>query len=110
MATGLISFSASLRSGLRLGAKELETLQLARLQSLITHAYEKVSYYGKLFDSVGFEPRHLKQLSDLEAIPVTSRQTLQNVPYTEMVAHGVDPARLRKSQTSGSTGVPLQVY
>jgi phenylacetate-CoA ligase len=110
MAAGLISFSAGLRSGLRLGAKELETLQLMRLKSLITHAYENVSYYRKLFDSVGFAPRHLKRLSDLEAIPVTSRQTLQKVPYTEMVAHGVDPTRLRKSQTSGSTGVPLQVY
>lgn len=110
MAPDLIYFSAGLHSSLRLGAKELEALQLARLQRLITHSYEKVPYYRKLFDSVGFRPQHLKRLSDLEAVPVTSRQALQKIPRTEMIAHGMDPTRLRKSQTSGSTGVPLQVY
>jgi phenylacetate-coenzyme A ligase PaaK-like adenylate-forming protein len=110
MAMSLISFATGLRASLYFGSKELEALQLARLQSLVSHAYENVPYYRKLFDSIGFLPRHLKQLSDLEAVPITTRQRLQKIPHTEMIASGMDPARLRKSRTSGSTGAPLEVY
>ena len=110
MAPGLISFAMGLRSNLRLDPKELEALQLVRLQRLVNHAYEHVVYYRELFDSVGFKPRHLRKLSDLEAIPVTNRETLQQVAQSKVVSRDSANSGLRKSHTSGSTGVPLEVY
>ncbi len=81
-----------------------------RLKSLVVHAYDNVAYYRRLFDSVGFRPRHLKNPSDIQAIPVTTRQTLKEVPRAELISRGFDPASLRESQTSGSTGAPLKIY
>jgi phenylacetate-coenzyme A ligase PaaK-like adenylate-forming protein len=107
---GLISFLRTLPAGLRLGAAELQAVRLLRLRRLIEHAYEAVPYYRRLFDSVGFQPGHLRQLSDLSAIPITRRENLQIVPRSELIAKGVNISRLRASHTSGSTGTSLQVY
>jgi len=110
MALNLISLAWGVRDGLRLHATELEALQLQRLRRLLDHSYENVPYYRKLFDSVGFRPGHLKQISDLSAIPITTRQKLQTTPSTELIARGAHLARLERSQTSGSTGAPLHIY
>lgn len=95
---------------MRLNATELEALQLQRLRRLLDHSYENVPYYRKLLDSVGFRPGHLKQISDLSAIPITTRQKLQTTPSAELIARGEHLARLERSQTSGSTGAPLHIY
>jgi len=97
-------------SGLYRSRAEVGELRLARLRALVEHAYAKVPYYRKLFDRVGFQPRHLKQLSDIEAIPVTTRLDLQSTPLDDLIARGYAPERLRPSRTSGSTGAPLTVY
>ena len=107
---GLIYFLRSLPVGLRLSSVELEAAQLRRLSRLVEHAYEAVPYYRRLFDSVGFRPRHLKRLTDIHAIPITTRGHLQALPRSELIAKGVNISRLRASHTSGSTGTPLQVY
>lgn len=106
---GLFSFSCSLRAGLRLRPDELERLQLVRLQPLLEHAYRSVPYYRRLFDSVGFRPHHLRRPSDLQAIPVTTREQLQKIPKNEITTQRI-ASRLREAHTSGSTGVPLTVY
>jgi phenylacetate-coenzyme A ligase PaaK-like adenylate-forming protein len=103
-------FSYSLWSDLKRGRAELEALRLRRLRRLIEHAYENVGYYRKLFDSVGFRPRHLQSLADLSAIPVTTREKLQPVPLRELLTRGTDEKRLEKTSTSGSAGAPLNVY
>jgi phenylacetate-CoA ligase len=106
---GLIYFLRSLPVGLRLSSVELEAAQLRRLSRLVEHAYEAVPYYRRLFDSVGFRPRHLKRLTDIHAIPITTRGNLQALPRSDLIAKDVKENRLRISQSSGSTGNPLQV-
>ena len=110
MGPRLIPFAAGLRSSLHRSRQQIEALQFFRLQQLIKHAYTSVAYYRELFDSVGFKPRHLRKLTDIDAIPVTSRETLQQIPSTKLISHGLAYSRLRKSHTSGSTGIPLEVY
>lgn len=88
----------------------LELVQLARLRRLLAYAYENVAYYRRLFDSVGFVPRHLVKLSDLQLVPVTTRQMLQKMPPTDIISRRIRRERLMVSRTSGSTGAPLQLY
>jgi phenylacetate-coenzyme A ligase PaaK-like adenylate-forming protein len=107
---GLIYFLRSLPVGLRLSSVELEATQLRRLSRLVEHAYEAVPYYRRLFDSVGFRPRHLKRLTDLRVIPITTRGELQAVQRSELIAKGVKESRLKISRSSGSSGAPLQVF
>lgn len=110
IAPRLISSWSDFHSGLHLTPAELKSLQLARLRALVGFAYEKVPYYRKLFDSVGFQPRHLKQISDMEAIPVTTRERLESARPEEVIARGYSAAKLKQTRTSGSTGAPLTVY
>ncbi len=110
MALSLLSLAWGVRDGLRLNAAELEARRLHRLRRLLDHSYENVSYYRKLFDSVGFRPGHLKRVSDLSAIPITTRQKLQMTPSAELIARGEQLARLERYQTSGSTGSPVHIY
>lgn len=101
---------ADFRSGLHHSPAELADLQLARLRKLVSFAYENVDYYRNLFSSVGFQPRHLKRLADLEAIPVTTRASLQLIPADRVISRGYRAERLRPTRTGGSSGIPLTVY
>jgi len=109
-APGLVSFSTGLRAGLYLARDELQALQLARLRRVVRHAYDHVAYYRRLFDEAGFEPRQLKRLADLQAIPVTTRERLQETPSEELTSRMARPGCLHVSQTSGSTGTPVALY
>jgi len=109
-APGLVSFSTGLRAGLYLARDELQALQLARLRRVVEHAYDHVAYYRRLFDAAGFEPRQLKRLADLQAIPVTRRERLQEISRDELISRAVRSNRLHISRTSGSTGTPVALY
>lgn len=106
----LLSSWSDLRAGFERSPEELETLQLKRLQALAHFAYQNVPYYRTLFDSVGFQPRHLKRLSDLRAIPITTRERLQAARVEDLIARGYSAATLMQTRTSASTGAPLTVY
>lgn len=106
----MLSVWRDFRSGLRRSPTELAELQLARTQALVSFAYENVPYYRDLFDSVRFHPRQLKRLSDVEGIPVTTRESLQAAPCESLIARGYSIERLRSSRTAGSSGTPLTVY
>ncbi|HEV8713772.1 MAG TPA: hypothetical protein VGX03_13210 [Candidatus Binatia bacterium] len=89
--------------------EEILTFQYQRLQRLVAHAYERVSYYRRLFDQHGLKPQDIRSLEDLSAIPITSKRELQALPVGEVVAYGVDPRRLITRVTSGSSGEPFAI-
>lgn len=105
-----MSVVAGLRAGLHLTDDQLQARQLERLRCVIGHAYERVVYYRRLFDSVGFQPRHLKNISDLDRVPVTTRRALQETAHADLVARGFAAEKLRLIRTSGATGAPLAVH
>lgn len=83
--------------------------QTRRLRRVIAHAYDRVPYYRALFRRHGIEPRHIRTAADLRLIPTTSRRDLQRLAANEIVAEGIDPARLIVHTTSGSSGMPLSI-
>lgn len=89
--------------------EELEQLQQRKLQKIIKHAYERVSYYHKLLDSVGIRPEDIRNKKDLRYIPITSRSRIQSLPTNEITAQGVILRDCHRMRTSGSTGIPLEV-
>ena len=91
-------------------AEALEQLQWQRLKRVLRHAYERVPYYRRLFDSAGLTPRDIRCLEDLSLIPITTRDALQEVPPSDLLARGVDRARCIERRTSGTTGSPLAVF
>ena len=95
-----------LRSQDSLSEEEIRNLQNAKLQRLVAHCYETVPYYRHLFDSLGVKPEQIRCREDLKVLPPLTKQTIRD-NYNEMFSTAVDPKRLRKSSTGGSTGTPL---
>lgn len=93
-----------------LSPRELRDLQEARLRRLITHAYDRVPYYRRLFDSAGLKPADIRGLPDLPKIPTTSRAQLLEHPLKDITARGIDLRRCRVTTTSGTTGVPFKTF
>jgi phenylacetate-CoA ligase len=91
------------------GRAALERYQSARLRRLVTHAYEEVPFYRRLFDAHGVKPAHIRGIRDLHLIPVTTRRALQETRAEELVRRGTDPGTLIVNWTSGSTGAPLHI-
>lgn len=49
-------------------------------------------------------------LDDLKRVPTLTKKLLKEVRREDLVARGIDPARCQVVKTSGSTGMPLQIY
>ena len=99
-----------LRGNLRLNRAKLDEIQRKKLQDLLKHAYEHVPYYRRLFSSAGVDPTAIKTVEDLARIPTTNKLTLQSLSPEEILARGIKVDQCVTDVTSGSTGIPLQVY
>jgi len=87
---------------------ELRKIQLKKLRAIITYAYYNVPYYHKLFNSVRIKPEQIKNLEDLQKIPITAKSDIQN-NTSKVISNSADLNKCTSSLTSGSTGRPLEV-
>jgi phenylacetate-CoA ligase len=92
-----------------LPASELASLQRAKLQPLIAHAYERVPYYRRLLDRHGVRPGDIREVADLAKLPITTKAELAALPLEDRLASGIDPRRCVDLRTSGSEGMPFDV-
>jgi phenylacetate-CoA ligase len=86
----------------------LAALQLERLQSTLTHAYERVPHYRRAFDAAGAHPSDCRALADLARFPFTVKSDLRdNYPFGMFAVPRTDVVRIHAS--SGTTGKPTVV-
>jgi len=88
--------------------KELEQLQLERLESTLNRVYLNVPFYRKKFDEAGFNPDDLRSLDDLRKLPFTVKNDLRdNYPYGLFAVPLREVVRVHAS--SGTTGMATVV-
>ena len=88
--------------------KELEQLQLERLESTLNRVYMNVPFYRKKFDEVKFNPDDLRSLDDLSRLPFTTKNDLrENYPYGLFAVPLREVVRIHAS--SGTTGMSTVV-
>jgi phenylacetate-CoA ligase len=86
----------------------LESIQLKRLQTVLSRVYATVPFYKKKLDDVGILPGDVKTLKDLERIPFTTKQDLRdNYPFGMFAVPMANVVRIHAS--SGTTGQPTVV-
>jgi phenylacetate-CoA ligase len=107
--TQIASDSVAFRMNVRRSRERLVAFQDRRIQEIVSHAYENVPFYRRLFDSNGLHPRHIRGVRDLRLIPVTSKSDLRGADPADLIARGVKPSRLIEHSTGGSTGEPFTV-
>lgn len=97
-----------LKRNTRRKRSELVVLQEKKLRAIVRHAYDNVTFYHRLFESRGIQPRDIESFDDLKKLPVvTKRDVQENVD--DMISSRVDLSKCVRMKTSGSTGVPLTV-
>jgi len=86
--------------------EQLRALQLERLKQTVKRAYERVSYYKKIFDEIGLTPEDVRTLDDIKNIPFTSKADLREVyPFGIFASPLRDIIEIHMS--SGTTGKPV---
>ncbi|UCH51561.1 MAG: phenylacetate--CoA ligase family protein [Chloroflexota bacterium] len=80
-----------------------------RLRRLLSHAYDTVPYYRKLFDERSMKPDDIKDSRELAALPVLTKQLIRN-NFDNLKSSAFSPKETVLSATSGSTGSPLRFY
>ncbi|MFD3870085.1 phenylacetate--CoA ligase PaaK [Streptomyces sp. NPDC058623] len=94
--------------GERLGADELAALQLKRLRATLHHAYERVPFYRKAFETAGLHPDDCRSLADLALFPMTTKADLRGqYPFGMFAVPRPEVRRIHAS--SGTTGRPTVV-
>ena len=90
-----------------LSEEELREIQNKKLQRLVMHCYDTVPYYTKLFDALRIRPEEIRTREDLKLLPVLTKQIIRD-NYDDLFSTAVNPNRIRKSSSGGSTGMPLK--
>jgi phenylacetate-CoA ligase len=88
---------------------QIEDLQLAKLKKLLIYANLKVPYYRKLFKRIGFDPIAMRSLSELDEIPILSKDTLREAG-SDILSEDLKLHKYVKSKTGGTTGPPVELY
>ena len=91
-----------------LSRKEMEELQLTRLQETVARVYEKVPYYRAKMDEAGVKPQDIQTLADLAKLPFTTKQDMRDTYPFGLFAVPKDEL-LRIHASSGTTGKPTVV-
>lgn len=86
--------------------RELERLQLQRLQAKVKDVYEKVPLYRQRMQAVGLTPDSIRSLADLGKLPFTSKVDFRDTYPFGMLAVPKDKV-LRIHASSGTTGKPI---
>ena len=87
---------------------EIESLQLSRLKSSLSNAYENVAHYRESFNAAGVTPDDLKTLNDLSKFPFLTKNDLRaQYPFGMFAVPRSKVARVHAS--SGTTGQPTVV-
>ncbi|MCL1824890.1 MAG: phenylacetate--CoA ligase [Betaproteobacteria bacterium] len=88
--------------------EELKTLQLRRLQDMVTRCYETVKFYREAMDELEVKPHHIQTLADVKLLPFTKKEQLRdNYPYGMFAVPRDQVIRLHAS--SGTSGKPIVV-
>jgi len=86
--------------------RQLEQLQLERLQHLIALVYERMPFYRQAMEQRAVRPEHIKSLADLALLPFTTKKDFRDNYPTGLMAAPRDKI-VRMHASSGTTGHPV---
>src|SRR4029079_12763923 len=90
--------------------ESLDALALERLQRLLRHAAAHVPYSRDAFRRAGVEAAGVRSLDDLTRLPITRKADLRPGFPDAVTADNLPASRRFRTETSGSTGLPFELY
>jgi phenylacetate-CoA ligase len=107
--TAQLRYRRELERSQFLAADAIRALQLRRLRSLLTLAYDRCPFYRQRFDAIGLHPDDVGSLEELRLLPPLEKSDIQE-QGGRMVARGWPQDDLLPNQTGGSTGTPIRFF
>ncbi len=81
------------------------------LRFVVRSASENIVAYSRLLKDTGTSVEHFQGAEDLPRLPVVARERLMlDTPVSHRISRRADPSRLVSRLTSGSDGMPVQVF
>ena len=93
----------------RWNREQVRAFQTCTLQALVTYAYEHVPFYRAKYDAANFHPSPAAGRDDLANIPLVTKDDLRQADLSQLKDPAY-PAPARLLSSSGSTGVPSQLF
>ena len=91
-----------------LSRKQIEELQLRKLQEQVAYIYNRVDWYRSKMDEMKVKPEDISSLSDIRKLPFTDKTVLRDTfPYGLFAIPLDEVTELHAS--SGTTGKPIVV-
>ena len=88
---------------------QIAEMQARKLREMVSHAYQKVPFYHRLYDAAGVDPSSITDTMSIHRLPITTKQHFGDIPLEERTAMDTDLSACIPSITSGSTGMPITV-
>lgn len=88
---------------------DLEHLQNKKLKRILTHAYENVPYYHRIFKTLSLKPSDIKTHDDLKKLPILTKDIIRKNLHDLLPVNRTKNA-LIPTATGGSTGEPMKFF
>lgn len=89
--------------------EQLEEYQLKKLNELLTHAYDNVPYYTRVFDDKNLKPSDITNIEDLKLLPILTKKIIKD-NLNDLKATNLPESKFEHVTTGGSTGDPMAFY
>lgn len=86
----------------------LDSVILSKLRRQIARAWKFSPFYRDLFQSAGFIPENLQNLSDLQKLPIITKTAIQEAGES-LFCRDIDLSKCVWLKTSGSSGSPTNL-
>ena len=87
--------------------EELKEEQQKQLRNMINFAYKNVPYYHKLFDDLKLSPDDIKNVEDLEKLPIVNKEIIKH-NWDDFKPVNLIKLKYYERTTGGSTGTPFK--
>ena len=106
----LLLDNAKLMRSQWLSQSDLQRRQLEAISSLLTVAMENSSFYRALYSDVFPRAPAVSNLSEVAELPIVDKSTLRQAGMEAVTVSLDQVGKLNRIATSGSTGLPFEVY
>ena len=93
----------------KLDEDQLNAYRNKKFHQMIRHAYT-VPMYHQLYKKAGIHPNDITTISDIQKLPIVSKEIIQSHKPTELIPSSINKNNLIKVSTSGTTGKSLSIY
>jgi phenylacetate-CoA ligase len=92
-----------------LSEDQIREHQWLALQRVLRDVHAHNRFYRRRLQELGAVPEDVRSFEDFARLPLLTKDDLRN-HADDLVTEGLDPSRLERKRTGGSTGVPVHVY